>query len=156
MLSRTRLHTWGKNQAFMIKLWKDSQRLMSGDPMILKDIWIPQDVLKTILRKPLESLRTHTSTNDPNRLRVATAKILYSWSVSEWFMSRSQASGRRKHKAFMSKLWEDYERLMSGYPIIGKGIRTPQDRWKATPEEVSHWNSSGHIQGYIFMNACLT
>ena len=60
-------------------------------------------------------------------------------------MNRPQASGRRKHKAFMSKLWEDYERLMSGYPIIGKGIKTPQDRWKATPEEVRHWNSSGHI-----------
>ena len=145
MLSRTRPHTWGQKPSLHDLIWKDSQKLMSGDPMILKDIWIPQDVLKTILKKSLEFLRTHTSTNDPNRLRVATAKILCSWSVSEWFISKSQASGRRKHKAFMSKLWEDYERLMSGYPIIGKGVRTPQDRWKATPEEVRHWNSSGHI-----------
>ena len=74
-----RARTIGKeNNAFMIKLSKDSQRLMNADPMIVKEIRIPQDVLKTILKKSLEFLRTHTSTNDPNRLRVATAKILCS------------------------------------------------------------------------------
>lgn len=60
---------------------------MSGDPMILKDIWIPQDVLKTILKKSLEFLSAHTSTKDPNELRVATAKnimfMIGFWMVHE-------------------------------------------------------------------------
>ena len=41
-----------------------------------------------------------------------------------------------ENMAFMSELWEDYERLMSGDTTIPKEIKIIQEMQKSSPEEV--------------------
>ena len=79
--------------------------------------------------------------------------LVYEQVKSEWVLGQriagvtystleSHSLGRvpkhldEKSTAFMSELWEDYERLMSGDTTIPNEIKIPQEMQKSSPEEV--------------------
>ena len=90
------------NNAFMSELWENHERLMSGNHMILKEIWTSIELRNRVLRKSMESRITFSSL------------ILYS-------LGHLAKHLGEKNKAFMSELWEGYERLLSGRPNDSQG-----------------------------------